>query len=354
MSHSRDAPAAAAGHLFATSLTPLTHPRPPAQVNTTLWPNFQWLDGSPQPSNPIDQTTRYAQWGELLLSDGNLVAEPNNLVPPEFCVVANYSQSRDSVWGWSDRNCDERFHFICKIAAPPPPAPPPPPPSPPPPNPPPDLVYPSSVQQATYYFNPNKLKYGDAQSACTALGGLLVAYQSAAKQAEIEGEYRRRDALLGSPGEVYWMGLRVMPYEGWPVFGWQLQDGSYQKLYNSSYQAWGVWRPGRRREPNNIFPPELCAGANFTQMADGAYGWVDMRCETLAPSICEVPCKWPTLRASPLPAALRQRRARDQHATCCKLPLLRPCDDASCRQRALRLTCAQPPPRSCAPGPAEP
>ncbi len=261
------------------------------QVNTTLWPNFQWLDGSPAPSNPSAQSSRYAQWGELTLSDGRVMMEPNNLVPPEFCVAANASQAQDSVWGWADQNCDTRNIFICKIPPSPPPMPPPPPPSPPPPAPPADLVHTSAALQAVFYFNNAKLRYNDAQSACVATGGSLVTYHAAAKQQEVEAEFRRRSALAATQGEVYWMGLRVLPYEGWPYFGWVLQDGSYQKLRNSSFQNWGTFKPGRRREPNNIFPPEMCGGANFTEMVDGLYGWVDARCDMMLASICEVPCE---------------------------------------------------------------
>jgi hypothetical protein len=43
--------------------------------------------------------------------------EPNNVVPPEYCVIANYSQTygRPEAWGWSDTNCLYNFIFICRI-----------------------------------------------------------------------------------------------------------------------------------------------------------------------------------------------------------------------------------------------
>ncbi len=57
----------------------------------------------------------YSHWGSLALPDGTNSSEPNNLVKPEFCVVANHSQAYDSVSGWSDTNCEEKHAFMCKV-----------------------------------------------------------------------------------------------------------------------------------------------------------------------------------------------------------------------------------------------
>ncbi len=55
----------------------------------------------------------YLHWGK---GDGlDVPEEPNNLEPPEDCTVGNYSQSFDSVWGWADAGCRQRFVFMCKI-----------------------------------------------------------------------------------------------------------------------------------------------------------------------------------------------------------------------------------------------
>jgi hypothetical protein len=84
------------------------------QVNPNLWPAFLTLDDSPVPA-VRDVPGGYSSWGTMTLSDGTTSAEPNNLVPPEFCVVANFSQAYNSVWGWSDQNCDDKHMFVCKI-----------------------------------------------------------------------------------------------------------------------------------------------------------------------------------------------------------------------------------------------
>jgi hypothetical protein len=130
-----------------------------------------------------------------VLGDGSIRNEPNNVQPPEFCVTANWSQTYDSVWGWSDQNCDEFHTFICKVAASPPPNPPPPPPSPGPPGPPVDGQYVSQIQRASYQFGVGRARFVDAQAACKELGGFLVTYPSLSKQVEIEGVFTARGLL---------------------------------------------------------------------------------------------------------------------------------------------------------------
>ena len=140
-------------------------------------------------------SSRYEHWGRLVLGDGSIQNEPNNLVPPEFCATANWTQSFDSVWGWSDQNCDDYHISLCKLAAPPPPMPPPPPPSPSPPGPPIAPDYVSEVYRASYSFVGGKARFVDAQATCQTLGGLLVTYTSLAKQQEVEGAYMARGLL---------------------------------------------------------------------------------------------------------------------------------------------------------------
>jgi hypothetical protein len=43
--------------------------------------------------------------------------EPNNVAPPEYCAVANYSQTygKPTAWGWSDINCAKNFVFMCRL-----------------------------------------------------------------------------------------------------------------------------------------------------------------------------------------------------------------------------------------------
>lgn len=41
-------------------------------------------------------------------------------------------------------------------------------------------------------------------------------------------------------------------------------------------------------EPNNMKGDESCAGANATQMFNGAFGWSDESCSVEAPFMCKV------------------------------------------------------------------
>jgi hypothetical protein len=147
--------------------------------DANLWPRFLWLDGQDIPSNPAEPNLNYAHWGVNYVPRGDYAIkadEPNNLVPPEFCVVANYSQQYDNLWGWSDQNCDDRHISICRIAPPPPPSPSPPPPGPPPPSPPLQTMYISNATRTTYYFNTRLRNYWDAEAFCTSLRGSLATW----------------------------------------------------------------------------------------------------------------------------------------------------------------------------------
>ena len=98
----------------------------------------------------------------------------------------------------------------------------------------------------------------------------------------------------------------------WPNFTWVNTDPSINK---GNYQHWGTYMPGRRLEPNNMLPPENCAGSNTTQgilqtdkttvIFDGLGGWADRSCFERQIFICEVERKWP--RSWP----------RQQPAGCC-------------------------------------
>jgi hypothetical protein len=48
----------------------------------------------------------------------------------------------------------------------------------------------------------------------------------------------------------------------WPNFTWINTDPA---IYKGNYQHWGTYQPGKRLEPNNMAPPENCAGSNTTQ-----------------------------------------------------------------------------------------
>jgi hypothetical protein len=205
-------------------------------------------------------------------------------VVPEFCVSANYSQSTNGMWGWSDQNCDDKYIFICKIAASPPPSPLPPPPRPPPPRPPLDNTYVSPLTGTTYVAQPIPLTFFAALDVCKAMGGLLVGYSGMAKQQEVEAAFLKKGWFGDRQSQFYWMGLAVAPYSSWPRFLWL----NSQEPPTTRYEHWGVFMPGQHQEPNNIFRDELCAGANRSQVYAGAFGWSDENCASPAMYICEI------------------------------------------------------------------
>jgi hypothetical protein len=43
--------------------------------------------------------------------------EPNNLLPPELCTVANGSalQGSPAVWGWADVRCIAKRQSLCRL-----------------------------------------------------------------------------------------------------------------------------------------------------------------------------------------------------------------------------------------------
>lgn len=133
-----------------------------ARSDVQRYPNFTWTDRSPG----IYQGT-YQHWGRM-----GSVPEPNNAVfPPEFCVVANWSQSYGNPrrWGWSDVNCDVvRASFMCKVM-------------------PPVVKYcKSETTGSDYVLNTNKMGFDDAMGFCNNCGGVLAAYDNMTEQADVE------------------------------------------------------------------------------------------------------------------------------------------------------------------------
>jgi hypothetical protein len=65
----------------------------------------------------------YVAWGEASFAAdafgviADAVPEPNNLVPPEVCVVANASsqQGAPAVWGWADTRCIDKRQSLCRV-----------------------------------------------------------------------------------------------------------------------------------------------------------------------------------------------------------------------------------------------
>jgi hypothetical protein len=55
--------------------------------------------------------------------------------------------------------------------------------------------------------------------------------------------------------------------------------------------------PQNIKEPNNLMPPELCAGSNYTEFLNGTWGWADTDCQAPYPFMCKVTRAW--LRSLP-------------------------------------------------------
>jgi hypothetical protein len=77
------------------------------------------------------------------------------------------------------------------------------------------------------------------------------------------------------------MGLRAI---GWPSFAWV--DPTVAVPSSETYAHWGT--NGNVSEPDNAFPQENCAVANFTEAFDGVWGWADTRCSNNFIFVCKV------------------------------------------------------------------
>ena len=55
------------------------------------------------------------RWGTYF-ENAKAYPEPNNINNPEFCAVANFSQTfgTPTAWGWADSTCSNRFPFMCR------------------------------------------------------------------------------------------------------------------------------------------------------------------------------------------------------------------------------------------------
>ena len=73
----------------------------------------RWLDGTPRPMNPhpgFNSSGGYMHWGYYMPQN---IIEPNDFIPHEHCVGANYTEAWDNAWGWADTNCYRKFPALC-------------------------------------------------------------------------------------------------------------------------------------------------------------------------------------------------------------------------------------------------
>ncbi len=71
------------------------------------------MDGTPFLNNSLT----YQHWGYFMPQN---IKEPNNLVPPELCVGANYTEAYKNAWAWADTNCGDPYPYMCMNAREPP------------------------------------------------------------------------------------------------------------------------------------------------------------------------------------------------------------------------------------------
>jgi hypothetical protein len=228
-------------------------------LKAASWPAWAWVDKTAGAYNP----GLYNNW---FLGGG--VTEPNNLAPPELCVVANASEVQRDAWGWADTSCGGRFPYMCKVVGTGASLPPP-------------LT--SNITGNVFQLYLNKASQAQAEAQCQAQGGHLACYASDFEQTEIESAYVQLGFLVPAYHKSYWVGLQRAGTAG---FRWL--DGSLPGPNSSSYQHWGTYKPGNIREPNNMLPSELCAVANNTQAygTPPAWGWSDTRCSGQFVFIC--------------------------------------------------------------------
>ena len=90
----------------------------------------------------------------------------------------------------------------------------------------------------------------------------------------------------------YLMGINVTSANNWPKFT-HVDATPAPNATNSSYTNWGGYISDVTSEaepvpePNNLFPPEHCAGANYTESSGLPWMWSDTNCNAAWPFMCK-------------------------------------------------------------------
>jgi hypothetical protein len=61
---------------------------------------------------------------------------------------------------------------------------------------------------------------------------------------------------------------------------------------SETYLHWGVSVPDGTPEPDNLYPPESCSTANYTEVFTGAWGWTDQACYRNVSTMCKIKREW--------------------------------------------------------------
>jgi hypothetical protein len=139
-----------------------------------------------------------------------------------------------------------------------------------------------------FFLLPEAHSFLDAELACQMHGGHLATYTSQMEQQEVEKYYTEGGYWFPTNFKFYWFGLRA---SNWPSFAWV--DKMFPTPSAKSYRNWGSYtEPGKQPVAEPLYPtgtpPTMCAGGNFTQTTNGAFGWADTTCSHMYQAICRV------------------------------------------------------------------
>jgi hypothetical protein len=153
------------------------------------------------------------------------------------------------------------------------------------------VSYTSPSTQRTYTFSAPAMNFSQAELWCQGQGSHLASYQSLAEQNDTESYFIRMGAMLPGFHQFYWLGLNT---SRWPAFTWldsaSAPSNHWKGFTRGSYSHWGYYMPQNVIEPNDKFPPENCAGANYSQAWGSGWGWADTNCSGVHPFMCKQAC----------------------------------------------------------------
>jgi hypothetical protein len=198
-------------------------------------PDWKWVDPA------LGRPGAYRHWGTFLYGDLTPEAEPNNLVDPESCVAANFTEAytespkpdaKVNPFGWADTSCNRAMTFMCRVAtagmAP---------------------YFTTNTTNVTYFLNTTQVNQTVAEAACNRAGGHLAAFTSIDEQLEVEAYYTRKGWLFPCVGQSYWIGLVTKDAKTWPSFAWT--DVMVPRPSGRTYLNWGSNPNTNNTEPDN-------------------------------------------------------------------------------------------------------
>jgi hypothetical protein len=155
----------------------------------------------------------------------------------------------------------------------------------------------SNATKSSYILSTIAASFDAAEAYCNSQGAHLAAYSSPAEQSRVERFYFDYGVILPGYHTFYYIGLNVTANMTWPDF--TFIDGTpAPNASNGTYVNWGNYSADPTSsltipEPNNLVPPEHCAGANYTESSNVPWQWSDTNCNSAWPFLCELLREWP-------------------------------------------------------------